>query len=195
MKLSVICLWPRITVLIGFASVYFHWNVSILTENTASAVSHKDDVMNTLRDKNFKINKKDRKTGNIFPLLEGFRSNFKTKGESGGNFLLPPPSSPEHNLFSLYFANRNLSALTSSWPQSEIYSFLKGLWRRVGLDEENNTYLISWRQACICRGLCHSKKSLSFFILTMMCHLNLKCMRFALMCCCISFWYQQNQSS
>lgn len=57
----------------------------------------------------------------------------------------------------------------------------------VYLDEENNTYLISRCQACICLRLCHSKKSLSFFILTVMCHLNLKCMRFALMCCCIRF--------
>lgn len=39
-----------------------------------------------------KKNKKDCKTGNTFPLMEGFRSNFKTKRVWGGIFLVPPPS-------------------------------------------------------------------------------------------------------
>ena len=103
MKLSVICLWPRITVLIGFVSVYFHRSVSILAENTAYEVFWKDGIMNTLRDKNLKRNKKDCKTGNTFLSLEGFRSNFKTKGESGGasSFLCLLPHNTAFSLLIL----------------------------------------------------------------------------------------------
>lgn len=138
--MCVISLGPRITALMGFTSVssspkwgsvdrkHCWWSFFFFWED------------GNLNIQALKI-LKDSKAGNTFPLMEGFRSNFKKKGGGRkGNFLLPNNITFPQLFWEQEFISFNLF-LAPKWN----LLFSKGL-RNCVYTEEENTYLISWWQ-------------------------------------------------